>query len=382
MGQTQNSRANNFYEMCRDGNIRGVRELLPQLTYEELNYREPISGHTPLHAACSNNHQKIVQLLLEQKACNRIILNRNGTTAYDVATSPNIRTLFNRGSNRDNDNRFVDTNDDQSAFRLSSNSTASSECPNNWLKGHISVKEANDSQLMVALSQSSNPIMKRFIKTRTEKESQERIYLLIHCNIPFSHPGRESALQLYQEYVSSNSVEPLITLYSLETPLYRALQSDADAYTLILYLHLDQLRKRTFRGDTYRGATMTVADLDAYRWAHKNSAILETRSLQSTSKSIDVANQFAPSLPSNSIRLSVILHFQFNEICPSAIDIKGLSYFPEEEEVLLLPFTLFKVTSIQLKNINDKEQHEITMENISVPQHAPWTIARKIAQNQ
>ena len=237
--------------------------------------------------------------------------------------------------------------------------------------------EASDSQLMVALSQSWNPIMKKFVNSRTERDSQERVYLLIHCNIPFSHPQREAALQLYIEFVNKNSVEPLITLYTLETPLYRALQSDADAYTLILYLHLNQLRKRSFSGDAYRGAIMTVADLDAYRWAHVHSAILETRSMQSTSKSITVANQFAPSLPNNSIRLSVILHFKFNEKCPSAIDIKGLSQFPGEEEVLLLPFTLFKVTSIELTNINDKEKHEITMENIPVPQNISMERSKK-----
>ena len=95
MGQ-RHARAINFYEMCRDGNFVGVQQQLSTLTYDELNYRDPSSGHTPLHAACLNNHDKIVQLLLEQRACNRILTDRDGTIAHDVAASSNIRTLFAR----------------------------------------------------------------------------------------------------------------------------------------------------------------------------------------------------------------------------------------------------------------------------------------------
>ncbi|CAF3916579.1 unnamed protein product, partial [Adineta steineri] len=101
MGHAQSKRAKEFYETCRDGNVDRVRELLSTLTYEELNCSDPTTGHSPLHIACKNNHDKVVQLLLEQKSCSRIIINKDGTTAHDIATSPNIRSLFARQSDRD-----------------------------------------------------------------------------------------------------------------------------------------------------------------------------------------------------------------------------------------------------------------------------------------
>jgi hypothetical protein len=170
----------------------------------------------------------------------------------------------------------------------------------------------------------------------------------------------------------------LLTLYSLETPLYHALQTNADAYALILYLHLDKLRKRAFTGDSYRGATMLSNDLDAYRWAQAQSAVLETRTLQSTSKNQTIAEGFAQVRPDNPNRLSVVIRFRFIELCPSAIELNELSYFPSEEEVLVLPFTLFKVASIKQYDDISKEKYEITMENVPVPKNSLWASSNKI----
>ncbi len=57
-----------------------------------------------------------------------------------------------------------------------------------------------------------------------------------------------------------------------------------------------------------------------------------------------VAEQYADLQNSDGTQISVIIRFKFIQICPTAINLHGISYFPEEEEVLLLPFTLFKVT--------------------------------------
>jgi hypothetical protein len=91
----QNNLSNDFFQYCCNGNVNGVRELLPILTYDDVNYIDPTSGQTSLHVACSNTHYEIVRLLLEHNVCNRIIRNGNNKTAYEVAASPEIRSLFN-----------------------------------------------------------------------------------------------------------------------------------------------------------------------------------------------------------------------------------------------------------------------------------------------
>jgi hypothetical protein len=65
-------------------------------------------------------------------------------------------------------------------------------------------------------------------------------------------------------------------------------------------------------------------------------------------------------------RLSVIIYFPSPVTCLTAIDLDELSFFPGEGEVILLPFTLFKVASIDQRDEHG-DQHEITMENIPKP---------------
>jgi hypothetical protein len=110
---------------------------------------------------------------------------------------------------------------------------------------------------------------------------------------------------------------------------------------------------------------MTENDIDAYRWGlNKEEAwhanLLETRMLQSMSIKKSVALGFsaeASGKPGN----AVLIEFEFPELCPTAINLNkiseqlpALSEFQHEAEVLLLPFTLFKVKDI----FTDPELHE------------------------
>ena len=225
MGQNQSQKIlrDQFYHACEQGNANQVREILPRLTFESLNHLNEQTGCSPLFIACQNKHAEIVRILLEQKACQRILPNRNGVQPFDSTEQENIRLLFVRPCpNNEINNRFIDnSNDEQLAFRIVSDIQSTSECPNNWLRGYSSVEQANDCQLMIGLSQTSNPVLKRFISIRTEKESQQRVLLSIIVNIPISNPHHQFSLYLYQQFLEKKLIEPLLSLYSLETPLYR-----------------------------------------------------------------------------------------------------------------------------------------------------------------
>jgi hypothetical protein len=377
----QNNLSNDFFQYCCNGNVDGVRELLPILTYDDVNYIDPTTGQTSLHTACSNNHYEIVRLLLENNVCNRIIRNGNNKTAYEVAASSEIRFLFNRPQHQNEINRYVDTNHHHSTFGLIINNASSSTRPDNWVTGYFSSADARDAQLMMALSQAS-PIMKLLLYSRTERESKQLVQRLIDIHIPITQNKYQRVHHLYKEFLRRKTIRSLLTLYSLQTPLFGALQSNADAYTVILYLHLRELSDCAFRGNTYRGMIMSPDDIDAYRWAHEHAAIVETRTLQSTSKDRAVADMFADLPFSDGTQISVIIQYKFTQTCPTAINLEGVSHFSSEEEVLLLPFTLFRVASIKVCSENTAQRYEITMQNMPVTQNSLWASSRKRTNNK
>lgn len=373
----QTDLANEFYQACSNGHVNNVRELLPILSYDEVNYIDPTRGHTSLHAACLNNHHEIVRLLLENNVCSRTILNQDNKTAYELTDLTTIRSLFNRPRHQNGMNRFINTRKNTSSFGLITNNKSLSTRPDNWVTGYFSYADARDAQLMLALSHAS-PIMKLLLHTRTEHESKKIVQRLIETYIPITHIQYQRAQKLYQEYLDKKSVEPLLTLYSLDTPFYIALQSNADAYTVILYLYLQKLSHRAFRGSTYRGMIVSSADLTAYQWAHEHAAIVETRVLQSTSRDRAVADMFADLPYNDGDQISVIIRYKFIQSCPTAIHLDNISHFgPDEAEVLLLPFTLFKVVSIKEYNINTIQRYEITMQNVPAIQNSLWASSRK-----
>lgn len=379
--ELQNDLGNEFYQSCCNGDENSVRELLPLLTYDEVNYIDPITGCTSLHAACSNNHHEIVRILLENNVCNRLIRNQDNKIPFNVAASNQIRSLFNRPRRRDETNRFINTKRNDSPFGLILNDISSSTRPDNWVTGYFSSAETRDAQLMIALSQAS-PIMKLLLYSRTERESKRIVQRLIEIHIPITHKEYQRAQQLYKEFLRRKTIESLLTIYSLDTPFFRALQSNADAYTVILYLHLRKLSHRAFRGYSYRGMIMSLDDIDAYRWAHDHASIIETRTLQSTSKDRAVADMFADLPFSDGTQISVIIRYKFTQTCPTAISLDGVSHFSSEEEILLLPFTLFRVTSIKECSTTTILQYEITMDNIPVTQTSLWASSRKRNKNK
>ena len=51
----------------------------------------------------------------------------------------------------------------------------------------------------------------------------------------------------------------------MDTPIYGVIQQDVNKFTALLFLHLDQLTDRMYRGQIYRGASIVHDDIDAYK---------------------------------------------------------------------------------------------------------------------
>ena len=360
-------KASNFYWACRNGKYREAEQMVSKLNYEQLNQIEP-NGSTALHAATHHNHVAIVKLLIEQ-GCARTTLNRFQHTAYEEIRSDEMRSLFLRPTSQ----RFIDEDPSQS-FALSSNSNENVKIqdgvPDSWFKGYATKSDAHEAKFMNAIARAPL-IMRKVLQNRLEDECNvlfEEFIVNVVCR---THPNHSRVHDLLSSFKKKKSIESLLAMYTLETPIYGALQNDCEAFTALIYMHLTELKDRAYKGYAYRGARMTNNDIEAYRWALKQDRrVLETRTFQSMSLDKEKALKFAT--PSNENPLAVLLIFHFPELCPTAINLNktseksaALSEFQDEQEVTLLPFTLFKVSDIKVGS-SATTQYRITLQNVPV----------------
>ncbi len=355
-----------FYLHCYNGNYPQAKEMLSKLTYEQLNQIEP-NGSTALHAATCNDHLDVVKLLLDN-GCSRTVVDRNKKTAYEVAETDAMRMLFHRPTS----NRFIDDTNPKSFTLLSNkNDDDKKGVPDDWLKGHLSVEDVEESQVMHAVAHSSFPFKKLFLR-QVERNSRQSLKELIDKKVKKTERMYSRAQDLYTKFCDTKNPECLLTLYTLQTPIYGTLQQEVHAYATLLYLHLSQLKARAYQGYTYRGCKMIDADIAAYQWAlNDQSRLLETRTVQSTSKNKSMAQGFVAHPPQYPWH-SVLLIFYFPDHCDTAIDLTQISpnlpcisEFPPEEEVTLLPFTLFTVHDVKVDSVNG--QYRITLKNVPIP---------------
>ena len=365
--QPEIGKASDFYWACRNGEYLKVQDMVPKLNYEQLNQIEP-NGSTALHAATYHDHHAIVKLLLEQ-GCARTTLNRFQQTAYEEIQSEEMRSLFRRPTSQ----RFIDEDPTQS-FALSSDSNdnvkTEDEVPDSWYKGYTKEGDAHEATFMNAIARAPF-LMRKILQNRLEGECKELFEQLVVSTVNRTHENHPHVSALMSSFKKKKSIESLLTMYTLETPIYGALQNDCEAFTALVYMHLTELKDRAYKGYAYRGARMTHADIDAYQWALKqHTRVLETRTFQSMSLSQKEASTFATRYTEKP--LSVLLIFDFPELCRTAINLNktsdklaALSHFEEEQEVTLLPFTLFRVSDITIDS-SANNQYRITLQNVPV----------------
>jgi len=330
-----------LYLACRNGDIATVQHLLPGTSIQILNRLEP-NGSTCLHAASHNGHKDIVRLLLAHGACRRVV-NKYGCTALDEAKTQDVADLFPR-TNEASRKRFSDSPAQQPEWQFSQNSAESFSRALHW-----------------------NCVKDRGIKKTVKKIRKAHVI----------DDGEDEAANIVQNYFNEalETKNPICLLkaYTVESQFYKRLNREMASgndrqvfiklckkwtgyYTGIIVKN-PAFEHYRYSGETYRGMQITPADYQQY----KVGVALSNKSFQSTSKSWKIAHGFAcPSTPTPG-RLSVVLIFTIVDR-RSALSIEEISEFQNEEEVLIVPGTLFIV-----KHINQSETpYEVEVEQI------PW----------
>ena len=119
--------------------------------------------------------------------------------------------------------RFIDENATESFKLLTKDGNdvkKGSNVPDDWVKGHTSADEAHEAQFMIAMASSSNPL-KQIVKSQAEKESIQNVTELVSHSVPEKHLKYKTMRELYDKFMKKMGVGHLLSMYTLETPLYK-----------------------------------------------------------------------------------------------------------------------------------------------------------------
>jgi hypothetical protein len=375
MGYTR-GKASSFYFSCANGKLDEVRQTLDAEnapSIDELNKLQP-NGSTPLHAATYYNHLEVVKLLLERD-CPRNTLNRFGKTAYEEAETNEMRQLFDRD---DGVNRFHETN---------TANTVSLYLPESNIDGmnvdstvpYIQIFKSESDILEYTINQQTTAMWVKFYDwfVHTFRTFLERDEVHLDAFDLPNHPdfkqflsrslpqsNFEKTMESVEEARRSNSIDPLITLYTSEQAgFYRPLnallgQSSpntnisphlCDRFIIEFYIRRQELKHRRFTGTTYRGVTLPANDLVIYTRAAESNppGVLGLKTFTSTSRDPLVALKFAFHTPLEDGKKHVIFVFEILEATPTIFGVDDVSIYEHEQEVLILPGNLFTVTRVQ-----------------------------------
>jgi hypothetical protein len=316
-----------LYLACRNGKLAIVEALLPTLTLDEIDRLEP-NGSTSLHAACYFNYPQIVQLLLNHGA-KRTTLNKYGCTPLDEAATDHIKQLFTRPA-------------------AAARSRFSSDAPEQEIEW-TTLDSANYGDQTKSLMRHTD--LDKGANSILEDPTFQEI------------SGRSLIERYLDQARRTNNPKLFATAYSAETGFYNAInlalaqekpiyrnRSFHEGFHSFVGCLLDREtweEKFRYSGKSYRGMKLSREDFEK-RYRAGNCFLIKP--FTSTSKSRDIAIKFAtaPSVGSRSLSvLCIYTILQKHNDANIALDISSISVFPDEEEVLILPQTLFEV-----KNIN------------------------------
>jgi hypothetical protein len=130
------------------------------------------------------------------------------------------------------------------------------------------------------------------------------------------------------------------------------------------HVYHPKLRSLKFFGKFYRGSVINQAIISHYI----EESLIITTTFLSTSKTRTVAEFFANlgSAMANTNKISFICIFTIKDEHRTALDIANHSEIPDEEEVLILPYSSFKITNI-MQNENQRRIEMYSEECDTVP---------------
>ena len=313
------------------------------MSLEEVDQLEP-NGSTALHIAAYQGHEKIVELLLKKGAtCS--IKNKYDATPLDEAKSNKIKQLIRRQMNH---TRFVSDSVE-------------------WiLKSHNADYQAHK-YLKPLDSYGKHPRFYEYI-TYIKQNFLEKDLRDID--------GIDTIKEYFDMAINEKNPIYLLIAYTAETDFYSILnvrlanmclenltakENLKLAYFIGIIAHHPKFDTFSYTGVTYRGMMVTDDDIKQYTEGDR----FLTKTFSSSSIEPNVALRFMTNDSTTSNRSSTLCIYEILNR-RTALDIRNISMFPDEEEVLILPYSAFKIKGIK-RNDNKSPRYEINLQECD-----PW----------
>ncbi|CAF3979674.1 unnamed protein product [Adineta steineri] len=294
------------------------------MSLEEINQVEQ-NGSTALHVAAFRGHEKIVELLLE-KGAYYTILNKYKNTAYNEAANGRIKRLIQYYRYAA---RFIG---DATEWIITTN-VSKFQVKTSMQKLEAYGRDPNFDQLITYI-----------IEHYLEKDLQD-INNIINIKQYFEQAIHEKdPVHLLKAY-TANSDFYLKLNFHLAQLNYESLTDQKNlsyAYYIGLVSFHPKLETLSYIGTSYRGMIINNDNLQQYKIGKQ----ILIKTLLSTSKHIRIASQFCKTNQKSNDQLNVICIYEICN-CKSALNIEDISEFPDDQEVLILPYTRFEIIDIQ-----------------------------------
>ncbi|CAF1063026.1 unnamed protein product [Adineta steineri] len=402
------SEPSDFYCACRNGDVDYVREHLPQISIEDVDRLEAI-GDTALHVATRNDHKEIVKLLLKAD-CSKITLNHEGKMPHEEIKTPEMKKVYMRPTStyfhepdskttfdvfqRINREKVQPIDQEQHSKLQRITEEQVQEQKRDWIqtfKDNDELKQYSLNNKTAAMwwkvfhwashafigSSDGNDYRSDAFDLESDRDFDE--FLKKHIENDVAYQRTKEALR---EADTTKSIVPLIILYTseysdgehkafyklLNEQLALASKSDIDTSnfcTRFVYefdMKSDQLEKRAYTGQTFRGALMSESDIEQYKelTTKGENGVIALRAFTSTSRIRDVAMHF---LKPQVGKKRVLYVFNIPNRSNGIVSVQDISRFPDEEEVLIIPGNLFTISSV--RKDEDFDLTEIHLEHIN-----------------
>ncbi|CAF0991378.1 unnamed protein product [Rotaria sordida] len=352
-----------LYNLCKENEIEKVRSLLPFIgNINIINKIQNSTGSTYLHVACYYGHRDMVQILLEYGALHSIRNLRHNLTPYEEAQTDDIKQLLleQRKLFSNNDYDYIEwsiVGDDllgkRREFREAIDlyktydnhhlvSKLLAEVIHYYLNEYL-VNQSNDiDNPEDQITRKQIETIEAYFKEAIEKQDYLTYFIKAYTLTDFFYKVLNKNLALYiLEYFDTTKT------FSSN---YRLVNCLVHIVTLLIY-H-PNLPQYQYQGICYRGMKITQNDLDQYQL---NQHILN-RAFLSSSTDRQVAMMFAGEGQQSQMRYTPKNHcaLQYSCLCQylikqssTAVNIQNLSMRPDEKEILIIPFTVFKRASMR-----------------------------------